>query len=304
MTIAEFQRLHPNFDASPIGIGNELKKDPRAFEDFVRMNAEMLKSMNLPIDQYHIDLKTGQPVKNSSLGKFLAMAALTVGGTLVGANALSSMLAKGGTAAATTAGDFVGPTIEQATEGFVGPTLEQAGYETLGRVAGEGGSDFLGKIGGIFKSPKDWDWKDILTGTGKTIGEATQAAGQNRLDRDEIARKSAADFENALMRRNQIEQGERANALDDVYRASWYQNRQAGPNNTRGITPMSPEYMDTLGGLSQMGQTVLEKQPQYSTYNAPPVEKFVPTDPSTMEKLGTWAGPILSIAGLFGKRRA
>jgi len=171
------------------------------------------------------------------------------------------------------------------------------------RVLGSGSEPggILDKIGDFAKG----NWKDILGGAGDAVAGATDAAGKNRYTKDELSMQANRDYENALMGREGAEQKERNTALDNVYRNSWYTNRTAGPNNTRGITPMSQDYMATLGNLASQGNQVLANAPQYgmTSPTIDPLKKFQPTDPSTMEKIGTYAGPILAILGaLAGKR--
>lgn len=245
------------------------------------------------------------------LGPVAVATALTLGIALGPSAALAAPAASSTAAPAATVAT-VAPTAAEAglglTEAGVLPsTTIGSGYVPAiagGTGMGAEGST-LATIGGGLKKGYDILKKgsDIFSGAGEAVGAATNAAGNNRLSKDELQMKADKEFEDSLMRRNTTERAERNNALDDVYRNSWYSNRQAGPNNARGITPMTPQYMETLGTLAGQGSDQLAKSPQYSTYNAPPLTKFDPTDPSMMEKIGTWAGPILSILGAFGGKK-
>lgn len=211
---------------------------------------------------------------------------------LSGAGAATTPAASGGATTAEAATTGVLPsTITAPTAGTL-----PAGGTGLGAGAGAAASSggFLSRVGQMAKS------RDVLSGAGDAVSAGTQAAGQNRINADETRRLADRDFEDELMRRNQVEQDERNNALKDVYRNSWYTNRQAGPNNTRGITPMSSQYMATLADLAGQGSNRLGTDAQYATDNVDPLKRFEPSKPSTMERIGTWAGPILKIAGLFG----
>lgn len=135
---------------------------------------------------------------------------------------------------------------------------------------------------------------NLLGAAGEMINAGTQAAGQNRTDAFEATTRANNAYENQLMARSRDEQTQRATALKDVYRASWYANRQASPNNTRGLTAISPEMQATLDALKVQGAEKLKSKAQYDSNGNPVLEKPTPSQPGLLERVGTYAGPIAS----------
>lgn len=210
--------------------------------------------------------------------------------------------AAGGTAAST--GTAAGTTLEGVLAGGeIAPAAAGIGSGTAAATAGTAaiGKSIYDRIGGV------------LQAGGRMAGSAAEAAGNNRLTADEVARRSQSDFdqlserslqdfENSIQGRSKLESDQRNNALKDVYRQSWYANRQPGPNNTRGLPALSPEFMATLTDLEKQAVLRLQQDPQYGTNVMPALSPYKPTlyrptSPSGAERAGTWLAPTLGILG-------
>lgn len=136
---------------------------------------------------------------------------------------------------------------------------------------------------------------------GPLVSGATQAATSNRGARDDANQQAGRDFENQQVTRAQLEDQQRRQAMADVYRASWYKNRQAGPYNTQALPTQSPEFMQALSATEKAALERLLKPPEYSTTTMNALRQFQPSRPSTGERVGTVAAPILSGLANWGR---
>src|SRR5437660_6940045 len=96
------------------------------------------------------------------------------------------------------------------------------------------------------------------------------------------------------MNRAKLEEAQRKNALQDVYRRS--ASTQSSPYNPRP-TQNSPAYTQALSELEQQGMNRLKTAPQYGTDVMQPLAPFAPTKQGTVEKVGSYVGPALSTVG-------
>lgn len=157
---------------------------------------------------------------------------------------------------------------------------------------------------------------DLLRGTGLAIGDAASTAGNNRVTQETLDLNANGQniqgqnaFETQLLNRSKLEADQRSQVQKDVYRKSYATNRQPGPFNQAGLTQYSPEYLATLTDLEKQALLRLKKPPDYGTDTMPavqPYQKYVPSQtkngqPSTMETLGGWLGPGMTIAGALSK---
>ena len=155
---------------------------------------------------------------------------------------------------------------------------------------------------------------DLLRGGAAALGGAGNAAEANRLtSNDALARANTSNiigqgaYEDQLNARAKLESDQRGQALRDLYRSSYATNRQAGPFNTRGLTPLSPTYLSSLSDLEKQASTRLQAGPQYATDKMTPVKPYVPivpnTSPGGVEKTANILGPALTIGGLIAGYR-
>lgn len=232
----------------------------------------------------------------------LAPAGYTVPSAALGANGGALALGTVGATAGTTAAAVPGSAAAQAlvpsqitglTTPGVGTAATSPGVTAT--AAGPGGG-LLSRAGDLLKGRTG----DIIGAAGDSISSATQAAGNNRIEADELNMRGNNLYENQLMARSKDEQGQRDTALDNVYRNSWYGNRQASPYNTRGLTPINDQFKQTLAGLADQGATKLANTAQYDSNMIPGLKPYEPSKPGLLERVGTWAGPILSGAGTIG----
>lgn len=171
-------------------------------------------------------------------------------------------------------------------------------------VAGTSGLGTLGKL------------SSVLDTAGHGIGGAAQAAGNNALDQEKLALQANKDniagttaYENALINRAHEEDDQRSTALRNVYRNSYATNPAAStsPFNTRP-TQYSPQYLQTLADLANQGSTKLATKGQYDTNGLPELQPYKAIDPKdvqgatntkpgTLQTVGNWLSPTLSVAG-------
>lgn len=245
------------------------------------------------------DADTGTFKNALDWGKIVGYA---VGGA-VGGEALTAAGGAGGTGGATSALGPSTPANMAATTAAVTPPA--ALTPGVGTVTGVGSAlSTVGKVG------------SLISDVGQAVGNATSAAGNNRLGQEgaDLAANAqnitaANDYQNQLIARSKLESDQRTQALKDAYRASYATNRTPGPFNTGGLTKYSPEYLASLSALQRQALARLEQHPQYGTDTMapiPPYTPYVPSrspngQPSTLERVGNIVTPALSIVGAIGK---
>lgn len=209
------------------------------------------------------------------------------------------------------AGAFGAAALGPTTAGSMAATTAAAGAAPASIAAMGGTTAALGGGGASL-----WSQAARLAGpVGSAIGKATSAAGNNRLNQENLALQANRDnisgntaAENALMNRSEREALERRSALIDVARASDTRNPNVSQFNTHAPAKYSDEYMSTLTALEQAGVARLKADPTYSTNNMTPLRSYQPLDitnlqgatntkPSLMERIGQYAGPVLSAYG-------
>lgn len=179
---------------------------------------------------------------------------------------------------------------------------------SLGGIAGVAGKvGALGKLGGLIQDGSKLG--STLGALGQGIGAATSAAGNNDMlaaDQDVRVNNSNvtgnAAFEQELMNRSKTENNQRMGSLQDVYRASMAQHPSVSPYNTQGAQKQSPEYLKALADLAAQGSNKLATGGQYDTNKMAPLAPYKPINPakpggSTLQKVGNWLGPGMSVAG-------
>lgn len=289
----------------------------------------LAKQLDIPTDDFHIDPAgnindfhgwKGLPtwakvavISGAAIGT--AGAAGTFGG---GAGAAGA--GAGGGAGATTAGGTLASTALPGLAGtgmaVTAPAAVTGGLTTggvLGLTGVTSSIPTLNRIADLVRTGKSTTDKisDILGSASRGVGDATQAAGQNRISADELRMEGGRDYESQFTNRANLEDKQRKSALADVYRKGWYaSNPQVGPSTTGGARPSVPwseNYMSALSGLEQEGMKRLTAPSQYGTTDMEKLERFKPTPPSGLERAGTIATPVLStirtIADLYEARR-
>lgn len=160
---------------------------------------------------------------------------------------------------------------------------------------------------------------DVLGAGGKAAGAATTAAGQNRLNQEQLALQAngqniqgTSAFERALLERSLAEQNQRKQAARDVFMASRAANPVRSPYNTSAPPQMSDAYKGTLSALEKAGVDQLATPAKYSMAAAPAMTPYTPLDiknlqgatgtqKGTLEKIGDWAAPGLSLASILAR---
>lgn len=236
---------------------------------------------------------------------------ITVAAAL-GATGIGLLAGAGGGAAAggtSAANGLITPTASfgtgQAisTAGLTATTgLDAAALASLPSAAATtGGSTIASLLGGAKTAG------DVIGGIGKAIGGATQGAADNRgatddfeLDRARLGVESQNAFDTQNTNRSRLEMDQRKENARDVYRAGWYENRQPGPFNPRGLTPLGANYASSLDSLEEQAMSRLAKGPQFATNQMPaPIQAPLPTQQpkGKGEKVGDWLSPILTGIG-------
>jgi hypothetical protein len=142
------------------------------------------------------------------------------------------------------------------------------------------------------------------------IGRATEAAAGNRVAGDDLnmrARGQDISAENAFQGQQlsmaELEAKQQDQARRNLYRASVLKNPQTSVENPRGAPTFSPELMEGMTNLEKQALDRLREEAQYSTgklrkprdFSLTP---FTPTRQGTMERVGNWLAPGLSIANM------
>ena len=156
-----------------------------------------------------------------------------------------------------------------------------------------------------------------LRGAGALVGGATQQAAENRaveanqgLEANAQNISGQSGYETQLLNRAKLEADQRKSALQDAARASYFTNRQSGPFNPRPPAAMSPAYTQSLSALEQQALRRLQTRPQYETETMDPLKPYVPYvprnqpggRPGSLERVGNWLAPGLTLAGMFAGR--
>jgi len=259
--------------------------------------------LGLPLDDFHIDpagnINDFHGWKGLPTGVKIAIIAGAAVGTAGAAGAF------GGGAGATSAlgGVGVGETAATGVGGLTATSLGLAptvGLGTAGTAAATGGigSTLLGAAEKYAAKKGITTAADLLRGGGQAVGNAANAAEDNRLTADESRRKGQNDYENQLVNRSKLEAGERQQALKDLYRQSYAANRKPGPYNAAGLTPYSADYMSGLSAIEQQGLARLQKPAAYDTAAMPALAQFVPAPQGKVERIGNYAAPALTLGGM------
>jgi hypothetical protein len=160
-----------------------------------------------------------------------------------------------------------------------------------------GGKGILGKAAHLLGSKAG---SDMLGAAANGIGQATNAAANNRGMKAQMAMQADAQHELELQRRATEEQQQRSTALKNASYADYTQNVKPGPFNTAGIRQYGPAQQAIAANLQKQAQDKLATGPAYDTNKMSPLtdpKQFVDQygNPSTMEKVGNWASPTLSV---------
>lgn len=219
-------------------------------------------------------------------------------GPVVGLGAIAALTL--GTSLIPTAGAILPEAAVPVAGGSAVPAASAAVTDLAipGTVAGPGAAVItggsLGTLGRVGQ---------IAGALGRGSDAATQAAGQNRINADDTAMQAQRDYENELQSRATTDASQRKSALQDVYRQSFFSTPQNSPYDTRGVTPPSADYLNTLSTLEKQALLRLQNPSPYNMNTVPPLTPYKPKKPSTLEQIGTWASPALStlsnVAGLF-----
>jgi len=191
------------------------------------------------------------------------------------------------------------------------------GLGALGTTAGVGST--LGTIGTVANAVKSGGSTmdkigNILRGGAGAVGAATEAAAQRQAQEDDSlyrAQQSNMQGENAFQSQQlaqaREEAAQRDEARKNLYRASIMKNPQFSVENPRGAQTFSPEMMEGLTNLEKQALSRTADTPQYTSakMRAP---QFAPLDPQalsqtsrpgTMETIGNWLAPGLSLTDLL-----
>ena len=203
--------------------------------------------------------------------------------------------APAGITAGTTAGTVAGLDALPASTSSLSsvPTLASGANPaiTAATSAGTGG----GLLSTIGKNAS------MLGAAGQAVGNATQAAGNNRMTAAQQAITGQSAYEQELNNRAKTDATQRADALKNIYRASFFNNVPTSPYNTKGNAPISQQTLDTLNSLAAQGTTRLANASPYDMNTTAPLTPYSPSQPGTLEQVGTYAAPALSILSTIGK---
>jgi len=249
-------------------------------------------------------------------GTAATLAGIEGGGFGLGSDAVASLGtgAMSGVPVGSTAAGIAGAAGNGAFDeagNFIGDSTFSGGDAAALAGSGSGLGKMLGKGLGTFG--------DIAGGVGQAIGKANTAAGQNRLNQENLGLSANAQnitgqsaFEQELMNRAKEEDVQRGKALKDVYRASYNANPRVSPFDLAGAPKYSPQYLSVAQGLADQGEGTLKNPAQYATGALPALNPYKAIDPkdvegatdtgqSTLSKIGDFLGPGLSTAQLIAR---
>lgn len=134
---------------------------------------------------------------------------------------------------------------------------------------------------------------NVLGDAGKSIGAATSAAGENRLEANTAAERAAHQNLLDKIARENADANQASLDRRSVYRSSVAKNPTFSQFNTRPQT-LSPEMMSGLSDMEKQALTRINAGPT-------PFVPFTPKPASTLEQVGNWASPIASTISAIGK---
>lgn len=250
------------------------------------------------IDENGQIIEEHHKLRNGLIAAAIGGAAATGLGA-AGIGPLSGMFGAGASAAGAGAAASPFAAAIPATEGIASATAlglpVTAGLGTAGAAAGAAGTvgtlGTLGKIAGL------------LPGVGQSIGAATQAAGQNNLNQEELALK-ANDSNITGTRTDVVNQTDiaKANAqmaarrLRNQFALGVAQAPPVGPMGTKGGLAYSPAFLDALAAETRNAPAPLASPPPYTPINIKDVQGATNTAPGTLQKIGDWLAPGATIA--------
>jgi hypothetical protein len=271
------------------------------------------------VDGAHFDVNTGKLEKNGGFWDLPESYAILAAAGALGGVAAAPFLGAGAAGqggVTATASDIAGSAPELADAAIPGlastatvsplGALVPAGTSSL---AGGGGAALAGgasTLGTAAKLLSGGGLQDILGAGASGLGQAANAAAQNRgvsANMDLQANREAAVEQ---MARAKEEQSQRNDALKQGYYANYVQNRKPGPFNSAGITPYGADTLSTAANLAAQSKAKLANAPQYDTSTMPAIldpSKFMTQygQPSTLEKTSNWLSPTLSTLGKVSK---
>lgn len=155
--------------------------------------------------------------------------------------------------------------------------------------------------------------KSLLGATAQGIENVTDNAAHDRALQEQLALTANGQnisgnsaFEAQLINRAKEEAAQRVQAQKDAYRQSYVTQNQSSPNNPRPGS-YTPAYLAAMTAQGQQAGQTLGKPRTYDMQSMPGPKPYVPIDPKdvqgatgtkpgTLEKVGRWLGPGLSIA--------
>lgn len=150
----------------------------------------------------------------------------------------------------------------------------------------------------------------LMRGGSKAVGSATEAAAQRQLAADQMGLQANAQNiqgENAFQSQQnsmaQLEAQQQEQARKNLYRASVMKNPTVSPENRSGAPTFSAEMLEGMTNLEKQALLRTAEESQYTTGKMRKPREYTPYSPtigtpSTMQKVGNWLAPALSIADL------
>ncbi len=205
--------------------------------------------------------------------------ALVVGGGIAVGAGLPAAFGSGAAGSTGTAGAAGGVGATDSAEAGV------AGLAGGPTGLGSGGAAGLDATGsGLLSGSSMSKAADLLTASGKLVGGASTAAGANRVNSI-----------NPFIQEAGLEDKQRAEDLQNIFKQGFNTNFKGTPFDPSFKNLGGPQYAASLQDLSTQGAANLKSPRKFAAANAPSI------DPSTMEQIGNWLGPILGIAGTVVK---
>lgn len=225
------------------------------------------KGIDIP-DDYSLDPTTGTYGQSwtNSTGGAAGLSALEFAAMLAGGEGLVALEGPAASAGAGVGADTLGDAwaAAPATAGGAGTAATAAAGPSTASILSQ-----IGKAAGA---------------VGQGVGAATDQAAKNRIAQND-----------PYVSRARLDDTERNQALKDIYAA----NRMMNPTNSQfDRNPMQAPTGDLAAALAAVSSQDTERLKKPGQYNA---TTLPPLTPSTLEQVGDWVSPALSVLSTIGK---
>jgi hypothetical protein len=173
-----------------------------------------------------------------------------------------------------------------------------------GALAGIGGATGAGlstmdRIGSLIKPAAG-----AVAGATEAAAQRQALGAQQQLQANAQDISGEANFQSQQQSMAELEAKQQELARKNLYRASVAKSPSVSPENRAGAPTFSPEMLEGLTNLEKQALLRTAEEPQYTTSKMRKPRDYQPLDveamskPSTMQTIGNWLAPGLSLADI------